>query len=352
MIQFGASVLDEGPRFSDAARRYKFAWWAPSNRPGAPAGLKLATSSDGLTWTQLLTRANHSDVILPHNHDINSIFRDPLRKRYLAIASTYVTDPAWQGERRVTTQSVSEDLLNWSPLKRILVPEPKTEHDQTQFYAMDGLIVRGDLLIGMVKVLRDDLKADDPPDPPDAYGIGYTALAWTRDGETWVRDREVFFDRDPRKGAWDHAHAWIDEQLPVGDQVYLYYGGYARGHKVNRFEEMQVGLVRMVRDRYVAREAGNDEGWLRTRMLPLDATAITVNVDASNGELLAQISDQNLKPIEGFTYADCHPIRAENGASVGLRWRRPVAELKDTVGTLEFRIRNARIFAFDLAAAR
>src|SRR5688572_30247871 len=46
MIQFGASVLDDGPDAVDKSKRYKFAWHAPSNRPGAPEGLKLATSPD------------------------------------------------------------------------------------------------------------------------------------------------------------------------------------------------------------------------------------------------------------------------------------------------------------------
>ena len=53
------------------------------------------------------------------------------------------------------------------------------------------------------------------------YGIGYTTLAWSHDGEHWVRDREPFFDRSSQRGAWDRAHAWIDEQVPVGDEVYL-----------------------------------------------------------------------------------------------------------------------------------
>ena len=125
----------------------------------------------------------------------------------------------------------------------------------------------------MVKVLRDDLKADQPPEPRDAYGIGYTTLAWTRDGEHWTRDREKFFDRHPQHGAWDHAHAWIDEQVPVGDEVYLYYGGYKSGHKVNRFEERQIGLVKMKRDRYVAREAGADGGSFRTPLVQFEAAS-------------------------------------------------------------------------------
>jgi hypothetical protein len=135
----------------------------------------------------------------------------------------------------------------------------------------------------MVKVLRDDLRADNPPDPPDAYGIGYTALAWSQDGEHWTREREPFFDRDPRPGAWDHAHAWIDEQVAVGDDVCLYYGGYARGHKVNRFEERQIGLVKMRRDRYVAREAGADGGTIETPVVVIDGDTLTINADAGGG---------------------------------------------------------------------
>lgn len=343
LITFGTSVLDEGPDFADAGKRYKLAWWAPPAPAGGLPGLKLAASPDGLSWTQITRPDAPDDVIIPHNHDINGIFRDPLRKRYLAIASTFVTDPAWSDKRRVTTQSVSDDLVTWSPLQRILVPDPKTEHAQTQFYAMDGFLVRGDLLIGMVKVLRDDLKADDPPEPPDAYGIGYTTLAWTRDGEHWVRDREPFFDRHPRKGEWDHAHAWIDEQVPVGDQVYLYYGGYARGHKVNRFEDRQIGLVRMMRDRYVAREA-KGEGSLMTPLLVLNADTLTLNADARGGEIRVAICDKAGNALPGFSFNDCQPITAD-GLNLPVRWQQNLP--RDRTVRLQFKLTRARLFAFD-----
>jgi hypothetical protein len=343
-IQFGASILDEGETFADKGRRFKFAWWAPSATKGEPPGMKIASSPNGMAWTQMTTPGATSDVVLAHNHDINSIFRDPIRNRYVAIVSTYVTDPAWQGQRRVTCQSTSDDLLHWSALQRILVPDSKTEHEQTQFYAMDGFIVRGELLIGMVKVLRDDLKADDPPDPPDAYGIGYTTLAWTRDGEHWTRDRQPFFHRDPRKGAWDHAHAWIDEQLAVADDVYLYYGGYARGHKVNRFEERQIGLVMMKRDRYVARVADEKGGTITTPPLKLDADTITLTADARGGEIRVTLCDDAGAALPGFSFADCEPITAD-GLKLPVRF--PSKLPGDRAVRIQFQLKNARLFAFD-----
>ena len=216
---------------------------------------------------------------------------------------------------------------------------------------MDGYLRRGDLLIGMVKVLRDDLKADSPPDPPDAYGIGYTTLAWSHDGEHWVRDREPFFDRAPPRGAWDHAHAWIDEQVPVGDEVYLYYAGYRRGHKVNRFEERQIGLVTMKRDRYVAREAGSSGGSFRTPLVILNGEAMTLNTDARAGSVRVQLLTPGGEPVPGFTKTDCEMIRGDVLAAP-VRWARPLSVLADRPVRLEFFLENARLFAFDLQALK
>src|SRR5206468_12188895 len=142
-----------------------------------------------------------------------------------------------------------------------------------EFYSIGGVIARGRMLVGLLKVLRDDL----PCEPgANVEGIGYTVLVWSHDGENWHRDRQPFFDRNQEKESWDHAMAWMDYQLPVGDEVYIYYGGYAHGHKVERFKERQIGMVRMKRDRYAAREA-EKQGVMRTRLLNLQGARLTLN---------------------------------------------------------------------------
>jgi len=334
-IQFGVSVIDDGPGTRDVSQRYKFAWWKDG-------GLRIATSPDGLAWTPI-----SPGVVLRHNHDITSIFRDPLRDRYVATISVYRTGDAWAGQRRITMQGFSADLMNWNTPHYVLTPNDAVDKGETQFYAMDGYLVRGDLTIGMVKVLRDDLKADNPPDPPEAYGMGYTALAWTRDGETWFRDTGHFFDPDPRKGAWDHAHAWIDEQVPVGGEVFLYYGGYARGHKVNRFEERQIGLAKMKRDRYVARTAGTAPGRIVTPLLLIDGNGLTVNADAKDGRVVVEIVGEDGQPISGFSKTDCKPVTVD-ALDAPLRWSRPLRELAGKPVRLEFTLTSARLFSFDL----
>jgi len=334
-IQFGISVIDGGKGFPNPAQRYKFGWYAEG-------GLNVAASPDGMVWTPLT-----ESIVLTHNHDINSIFYDPLRARYVATISVYRGGDTWSGNRRITMQSYSSDLLTWSPPHYVLMPDSRVDEGETQFYAMDGYLARGDLIIGMVKVLRDDLKADDRPDPPEAYGIGYTTPAWTRDGETWTRDPEHFFDPNSEKGTWDHAHAWIDEQVVVGDEVYLYYGGYARGHKVNRFEERQIGLVKIKRDRYMAWRAGSATGKVRTPLVLLEGEAMTVNADADSGFVQVQILDAEGRPIPGFQRDDCEPITVD-GMAAPVRWKRSIQELRDLPVRLEFSLRNASLFSFEL----
>jgi len=334
-IQFGVSVVDDGPNAANPAQRYKYGWWMDG-------GLKLATSPDGLAWTPMTDQP-----VVRHNHDINGLFYDPLRKRYVATVSVYRGSDTWAGNRRITMQSNSTDLKTWSTPHHVVVPDPAVEDGEVQFYAMDGYLQRGGLTIGMVKVLRDDLKADDPPDPPEAYGMGYTTLAWTRDGEAWFRDTTPFFSPHPTKGEWDHAHAWIDEQVLVDDEVFLYYGGYARGHKVGRFEERQIGLVKMKRDRYVARRAEDGTGRIVTPPLILGSGSLTVNVDARSGSLRIQVTDADGNPLPGFALDDCQPVTSDTLAAA-VTWERPLADLAGRPVKLVFVLERASLFGFGL----
>ena len=330
-IQFGASVIDEGPNFSPREQRYKLGWYFEK-------GLRIATSPDGIGWSDLT-----KNVLIEHSHDINGIFWDPIRKRYTAILSFYEASDKWSGKRRITKQSFSTNLLNWSEPTPIITPDSRDE-GETQFYAMDGFLARGRLLIGMVKVLRDDLKADNPPQPADAYGIGYTTVAWTHNGADWSRERAPFLDRNTTPNTWDHAHAWIDEQIPVGDEVFLYYAGYKSGHKVNRFQERQIGLIRMKRDRYVGLRA-DDLGTLRTIPVLLHGKRMFVNANAAAGQIRLQLLTPGGKVIKGFDAEECQPILGDS-VHAPVEWK--TAELPESPVIIEFIMKAATLFSFEL----
>jgi hypothetical protein len=331
-FDFGSSVLDEGPGVSDPSSRYKLAWYSGG-------GLRLAVSSDGLDW-----KPWKSYAVIRHSHDITNIFYDGARRRYLATISVYNTGPNYSGQRRCTMQTASTDLLNWEKPWYVLRPDDRIEKDQTQFYAMCGYLQRGDLLIGLVKVLHDDWKAAGTPE--GAYGMGYTSLAWSRDAVHWTRDLEPFFEPDPNVDAWDHAHAWIDQQLPVGDDVYLYYGGYKFGHKMDRWEGRQIGMVKMQRDRYVSRAAGRVGGTLRTPAVLLTGQGMSVNANI-RGELRAALLSQDGKPIPGFSSEECQPVSGD-GLAHEIHWKNSITDIADKAVRIEFSMRDGELYSFDL----
>ena len=55
----------------------------------------------------------------------------------------------------------------------------------------------------------------------------------------------IFFDRNPDLEAWDRAMTWIGSTLPVDGELYIYYGGYKHGHKIEPTRERQLGLAKM-----------------------------------------------------------------------------------------------------------
>jgi hypothetical protein len=345
-LQFGSEVLDRGPYWPNASQRYVYSFWF--------GGLRISASPDGLHFKQIVDR-----VVLPHNHDINSIAWDSLRQRYVATISTFAQHPRFDGARRTTMQSFSQDLLTWTTPFFVLVADRTVDEGQTQFYAMEGYINRGPLRIGMVKVLRDDLFSDTPEVLKQRgadFGIGYTTLAWTRDGEHWIRDREPFFERGPI-GSWDRSHTWIDEQVVVGDQVHLYYGGYRSGHKANRFEDRQIGLVRMPLDRYVARQA-QQEGSLLTVPFKLDEQSKRLFINAAaSGEVRVQLRDaQTNAVIEGLGFKDCTAVTGD-GVRTQVLWGddaqtlRKLAALNGKAVQLEFALKNASLYSFEFIDA-
>lgn len=345
-INFGNSVIDEGPAFPDRAARYRLAWWHGG-------GTHIAVSPDGFDWSPLSPKP-----LITHNHDITSIHRDPIRGRYLALVSVVPNDGPYKG-LRMPHQSVSSDLLQWSEPRQIVSPDPNAaiEKGETQFYAMSGVLARGDLLVALVKVLRDDLNCEpgrtaaELHDPGRPFaGIGYTVLAWSRDGENWMRETVPFLDRNERPGTWDRAMAWGDYQLMVGDRTYTYYGGYRWGHKAKRFTGRQIGLADMPRDRYVAYAATAEPGTLRTPPRRVGAAVqVTVNadVDPHDGELIARAVDPAGKPYPGFDWSDCRPVRGDR-VNHAIAWRGRNADLQGRDVAWEFRLRRGRLWSFDL----
>ncbi|MFC2135968.1 hypothetical protein ACFLR4_04080 [Bacteroidota bacterium] len=345
-IQFGVTVLDRGVDWENPQQRYVFATYI---KPG----LKISFSPDGIDWT-----AASEEPELLHNHDITSVHWDPIRKQYFAAVSHRLNgfaDPKYptaDDRRRIPHISTSKDLMNWEEIKPLFWPKigAPIERGETQFYSMSGVITRGELMIGLVKILRDDVNATPGKTAKQmgdmnrkAAGIGYTVLAWTRDGVTWQRDHQPFLDRNMFPGTWDHAMAWGDEQIIVDDETYVYYAGYKRGHKVARFIERSIGVAKLPIDRYVSRDAELNEGTLITKPVTISAETMTVNANIQ-GKIKVRVLDANHNPIEGFDYVS---LRGDS-VKHNVQWEKALNALSGETVCLEFKVNDAQLFGFDL----
>ena len=340
---FGASVIDEGPGFPDPAKRYKLGWWGDYGDVPADYGMTIGYSADGLVWHKLTPKS-----FLNSTHDINNIFWDPVRKRYMVSFTAGAWGPGggptWSGNRRVGLQTTSTDLVHWDAPNYVLTPDDSVEPGETQFYGMSGYVFRGDLIIGLAKVLHDDRKA--PGTPAGAYGIGYTSLVWSRDGVHWTRDPTAFFAGDPDPNAWDHAVAWLDFQLQMGEKTYIYYGGYKYGHKLDARTQRCIGMMKIQRDRYVSRDAGAEGGTLLTPVLVTTAEGITVNASV-DGELKVRVLNENGQPLPGFGWSDFTPVNGDS-LSHPARWEGDFASLKGRPIQLEFSLVDGQLYGFTL----
>jgi hypothetical protein len=218
----------------------------------------------------------------------------------------------------------------------IVTPDPANGVEE--FYGFKPM-VRGDLYIGFLRVLRDDLPADAGG---EVEGIGWTELMSSRDGRTWTRYQQTFIDRDPRPGTWDHAMAWFADCITVGDREHVYYGGYSAGHKVGHRE---VGLAFLRRNGFVSRDAGAVPGLLRTPVVRLDGGALTVNADAA--EVRVRLTRPQATPLPGWDWEDALPLGGD-GVAQPLQWRASPARLPSEPVRLEFRVRQGALYGFDV----
>ena len=203
----------------------------------------VSESPDGLSWTPLTSTAPIED-----QDDIVTLVRAGPRLVMIGKVNSgpgenfggpLIRNIPWAGFRRLVGEAWSDDGgRTWTPTVRIFEPDAQDE-GVTQFYGMGGVVKRGDVYVGFLRVLRDDV----------GTGIGYTVLAWSHDGIHWQRDRTPFLSPSPAPG-WDHAMAWADSQVVDAGRTWIYYGGYAIDHKSDPFGSRSIGVATLPTDRY------------------------------------------------------------------------------------------------------
>jgi hypothetical protein len=305
-------------------------------------------SPDGLHWSVPEWIATLDD---PESNrgtgagDVLSAFFDPKRGEFVALFKMMslpgeYTIPVKRGvpgpgcQRRIMGMSRSKDFRAWSKARTIVRPD-SNDPPTLEFYGISNIVLRGGLFVGFIRCLIDDV-------PPD--GIGWTELILSRDADHWHRVRQPFLQRSTEDdSAPDHAIAWISEIATVGDRDFIYYAGTAYGHKIGA----RAGCLAFLRkDGFVSVDAGVKGGRLVTKPLRVPQGTVGLTLNAEGGEIRVQLSKAG-KPLDGYSYDDCEPVRADS-VSAPVRWRgRSVLPATTDPVQIGFLIRSARLYGFE-----
>ena len=247
-----AVVLNPDP--DDRERRYIMGYL---DQPRGVSGVCLAYSADGIHWHEEPT----NPVIQGHYDCVNTPVWDPVRRHWHCYtrptvhAFGYVrpergwTDVDWERgvgrhHRRHVSVAVSRDLLHWGKVRTVFYPDeldagwPDIDHFRPFFH--NGLFLANASYVD-----------------PSGGRFGQLRFMWSRDGFHWQQapDRAWFIPRGP-EGHFDDG--WIlgaSAPVPVGHQMWFYYGGQPLQMQVAVDRGSAVGLAKLPRDRFVSLKA-------------------------------------------------------------------------------------------------
>ena len=112
---------------------------------------------------------------------------------------------------------------------------------------------------------------------------------------------------------------------------------------MDRFNERHIGLAKILKDRYVSRDANLNWGSLVTKPLKIDAKSMSINANIV-GEIKIRLLDESGNPLKGF---DWQSLSGHNIAHP-VNWPADLKSLADKAIRIEFKMQFAQLFGFDL----
>lgn len=314
--------------------------------PIYPSGITMCYSPDGIHWRM------YYPPVLALEGDCHGMCWDPVSRCFLLTTRSHEYGnlcKRWGHPwKRHIALFKSRDLVHWTAATTILEADER-DPDDAQLYLM-YIIPYGHAYLGQLLMFYGHEMVLD------------TQLTLSRDLKNWQRigGREPILRRGD-EGAWDSRHVALSHNPPhpEGERMRFWYGGKNTPHYQCGYGALGTGTLR--RDGFVCWEStGDEEGVVTTIPFrpprPNSATHLILNVDASHGEVLAEVTDVDGNPLDMVSRADCIPIKGDHTRAVVnfkagpghyfgrgnyLRFAQDVR--------FRFYLRNAKLYAFKAA---
>lgn len=323
------------PRDRNPARRYKMAYWDFSKDGGREyPGLSVAFSPDGIRWTKHpaapLLKASYSDrgkpvafAGEPGNEwdiplslsDAMDAFYDPKHDAFVIYHKMWIDGPDGNGcWKHVMGRTESKDFIHWSKPELVFGPDdldpPSVEFHHSPVFYYD------DRYFSLLQILN---RAENG-------GVIDVELALSRDGRQWNRPfrQEYFLPRNKAK-AFDSGNMTTNgSPVFLDDEFRFYYGGGSGGATSQDIYKVEsgIGLATMPSDRFAGLRPLNDIGQITLRPLEISRhQGLTINADASRGEISLELLDEEGRRVRGFSKDDAVKITGDS-LRHPVRWNR------------------------------
>ena len=322
----------------DPARRYKL--FTTMHYEGRGHwGLGLFCSSDGIHWGEPV-------AVSPGIGDRTTVFYNPFRKVWV-----YSIRSGFSGVGRARSYRehpdaaeglkwTGKDVYLWTNADRLDPHNPNEDLAKVapQLYNLDCVAYES-LMIGLFSIWQGDRRVTSKRNE--------VLLGFSRDGFHWDRpDRRPFAGVNETDGAWN----WGNVQsagggcLVVGDKLYFYVSGRAKDRAPG---PNTTGLATIRRDGFASMDAGAETSVLTTRPVRFAGKYLFVNVHANQGELRAEVLDQNGQPIEPFTKANCLPLGVDKTLAQ-MKWNgaEDLSAVSGKPVKLRFHLKSGSLYSF------
>lgn len=328
----------------------------------------LGVSPDGFTWTML-------DVPPIPSQDESHFLYDPATGEYLAFVKqptawgrsvwlatstdfqhfgspqlVFHTDAIDQQNRQQRVQQVVDDPAYLAP------PLLNNDNLLAQVYQMAVLPYAG-LHVGF-PVLFNPAGAIPPPHM-NFTGLNQVELTVSHDRLHWARvaERALFLPVDP----WaDQTYGWAQKLLcgtpHIHDncEIWIYYNAlrfrgprelYKEVPDAYFEDESALVLAKLRLDGFVSLDAA-ETGTIVTKPFQANGGQLFVNVNASGGDLYAEILDAETQhPLPGFAADEAFVLQGDH-LREPLRWQAQTRLSPDRTIQVRFHLRQAELYAF------
>ena len=290
-------------------------------------------SADGIHWSDFKKTMWGVDVV--------TAAYDKTNDEYISLFKKGIES------KRIQYMTTSKDFENWTEGVRMnSLADPLDDYGVTKAdsYGMMLYPYEG-IYIGLDWRMRI----------PDSHNDGHIdgQLVFSRDlKEDWQRPTRDAILPCGENGEFDDGDIYTASYpIEVGDEIWLYYSGADDTHGAWSFN-LKTGLAKWRRDGFASMDAKDGEKTLLTEPMIFTGEELHINANAENGAVYAELLDENMSPISGFTKAECDVISVNSVDNI-VSWngKTDVSALNGETVYLKLYAENSEIYSFGFKAA-